>query len=236
MVRYWKTNDAVAAKVVKTDEGHSVMYMEGEDYPFPGYPRGDLLYGSLSPLKHLIKNRIFNTSWKNLEEGKDLDVRKALEEVDALFEEGKYNHLPFDAFVPPIKELWRAMTAIEHMSPRIKPLKKVLCFILQEDDAYRFRFQWMTKFFRPRWWWKDTVSKFDLALSMLEHGEIVGDMKERQRLLRRVLVAILKDPVIRDCFEALVKELDWKKLNLSKADKYYFRAKYFKVDWPEWQY
>lgn len=248
MVKYWKTGDAVEAKVMRMLEGHYVMYMKGEDYLFPSYPRGTLLFGPLSPLKHVIKNRLFNTTWKHLEEGvsqEDIqkDVRAGFDEVFALAEKGKFDMVPYEAMNPNIKELWRAMTVVEKKtnSYRVKKLKEILCFILQEDDAYRFRFQWMVKFFNPNSWWRkllrrDPIKDFDLALSMLEHGEVIGDMKERQRLFRRGLMTALKDPSIRQCFLLLCKELDWKKLELSKADKYFFRAKYFKVDWPELEY
>lgn len=236
MVRYWMRKESVEAKLIKQPEGHLVMQMEGEDYPFPGYPRGALLYGPLSPLKHVIKNRVFNDSWKLLEEGKDpLEaIRRGLDEAFTILEAGKYDLVPYDALIPSLKELWRAMTVVERkMGGRTMRLKELICFILQEDDSYRMRLQWITKFFWP---FKPTIKGFDYALSMLEHAEVVGDMKERQRLFRRVIIEALSDPRIRECFSLLFQELDWKKLKLTKADKYFFRAKYFKVDYPEYQY
>ena len=83
MVRYWQTDEAIAAIITTNKDGATVMKMgEGdkrETYDFPGFPRGYLLfgnykgrgYGALSVLKHEIKNQIFNESWKELEEGKD---------------------------------------------------------------------------------------------------------------------------------------------------------------------
>lgn len=235
MVRYWMSRDSVEAKLIKMPEGHTVMIMEGEDYPFPGYPRGSLLYGPLSPLKHLIKNRVFNDSWKLLDESQDPsdNIRKGLDEAFALLEKGKYDLVPYDAMVPPLKELWRAMTVVEQkMGGRSMRLKELICFIMQEDDSYRMRLQWLVKFLGR----KPSEKDFEYALSMLEHGENVPDMKERQRLLKRVIIAALKDPRIHECFSLLLKELDWKKLRLTKADKYFFRAKYFKVDYPEYDY
>lgn len=256
-VEYWKRQDAQEAKVVRAKEGHLVMYIKGEKYPFPGFPRGILLYGSLSPLKHLIKNRIFNQSWKMLEEGKPNEevvkhIKASLDEIFCLPDKGKpedsesrevkpyrYDMLPVEALNPPVKEVWRAFSKIEKMGHRVKGLKELLCFIIQEDDAYRMRVQFLSRFFNPNsWWrrWRDPVKDFDLALSMLEHAEIVGDMKERARLLRRVLLVALKDPAIKNCFIALCKEMDWKKLNLTDADLYYLRAKWYKPDFPYYNY
>lgn len=235
MVKYWLKSDSVLAKRVRMPEGHDAMVFEGEDEIFPSYPRGALLYGSLSPLKHTIKNRVFNDSWKLLEGYKDpsKNIRDGLDDAMKILDKGRYDIVPFHALVPPVKELWRAMTIVEEkMGGHVRAVKELICTILQEDDSYRFRLLWLTKFF----WRKPTIKDFDRALSFLEHGEMVGDMKERERLLRRVLLAALNDPRIRECFEMLVKELDWKKLRLTKADKYFFRGKYFKVDFPENQY
>lgn len=243
MVSYWKKSDSVEAKVVKTPEGHYVMYMQGEKYPFPGHPRGVLLFGPLSPLKHHIKNQIFNDIWAELEkpltptgEAQVIErlKKEVLPRIFAITESGKYDMVPFEMLNPPVKELWRAMTAIENGNETVRKLKETLCFILQEDDAYRMRLQWIVKFF-PRWY-TPTVKHLSFALSMLEQAEMIGDMRERQRLLKRVLLFVLKDPSIRAKFDALFKEIDWSKLALSKADKYFFRAKYFKVDYPEYQY
>ncbi len=249
MVSYWKTKDSVEAKVTTATEGHYVMHMDGEKYPFPGYPRGVLLYGPLSPLKHTVKNAVFNKIWKQLEEKVPFDEIVAefkvnsLEEVFTLAEKGKYDFVPYEKMVPPVKELYRAWTVVEQKtgSERAKRLKEVLCFILQEDDAYRMRMQWIMSFFNPNAWWRrllrrDPIKDFDYALSLIEHAEVVGDMKERQRLFRRVIIELLKDKGILNHFDLLSKEIDWKKLRLSKADKYFFRAKYFKVDYPYAQY
>lgn len=241
MVQYWKTGDSVKAKVYIDDKGSYVMQMQGEKYPFPGYPRGALLYGLLSPLKHEIKNQIFNDTWKMLEEKKsDQEIMDHLKKtvLPKIFEIGKkteFDRIPPEKMSPAIKELYRVMSIVEEntKSKNVLYLKDILCFILQEDDAYRFRFQWMMKFFKYKFFQKNYLKILDYALSMLEHAETIGDMKERQRLFRRIIIFILKDPVIKNYFDMLFKELDWKKVQLSKADKYFFRAKYFKVDFPE---
>lgn len=240
MVSYWKTQDSVEAKIMLMPEGHYAMQMKGEKYPFPGYPRGPLLYGGLSPLKHQIKNQIFNESWAMLEAGKSWEevlykVKRTLEQnIFPLAEQSKYDMVPFARLNPPIKEVYRAMTVVGGGDRRFEQLRDIICFILQEDDAYRMRFQWVAKFL-PRFF-RPQVKHFEWGLSMLEHAEMVGDMKERQRLFKRIFTTVLKDPTIRDLFERFLKEVDWTKVRLSKADKYFFRAKYFKVDYPEYKY
>lgn len=239
MVSYWKTKECVRAKVTQAKEGHYIMWMEGEKYPFPGFPRGDLLFGKLSPLKHQIKNKIFNESWALLEEGKEVNthIKTKLDEIIEMFDGFKYDTLPESKLVPAVKELYRAWTVIGGGN-KSQTLKEIMCFILQEDDGYRFRVQWLMGFFS--FWQKllkiNPVKTFEYALSLLEHAEVIGDMKERQRLLKRVCMEALKDPAISELFTKLFREIDFKKMKLSKADKYFFRAKYFKCDYPNFDY
>lgn len=236
MVKYWKTQDSVEAKLTRSPEGHMVMWMKGEKYPFPGQPRGSLLFGALSPLKHWIKNKVFNDVWKMLEDmTPDADIRSYLATdawpyVYALAKKLNYDLVSEDALIPAVKELWRAMTVVGVD----QTFKEIICFILQEDDGYRNRFQWLVKFFPL--WRKPTITQFDHALAMAEHAEIVGDMKERQRLFRRIFMYIIEEPIQRDKFYCFLREVDWKKVELTKADKYFFRAKWFKVDYPEFEY
>lgn len=232
MVQYWKKNESVAAKVMKSKDGSLVMQLEGEKYPLPSFPRGHLLYGPLSKLKHEIKNQIFNESWAKLEEGIDKKEiidgikHKLYTEIPKYLEPLKYDMLPPESMCPSVREIYRAWTKV---SPETAVLRDYLCMILQEDDSYRWRVSWLVKWFG--WFIKwNPVKSFDYALKMLEHGEVIGDMKERQRLLRRILMLFLEDESTMEKFIKLFKEIDWNKVKLTKADSYYFRGKYFKVD------
>lgn len=227
MVSYWRTKDGCEAKIVQHKDGHYMMYMEGEKYPFPGHPRGVILYGKLSPIKHWIKNKIFNNIWYSLEEGKTKEeIALDLQEnswpfIFLLTKDAEIEMVPYEQFQPSVKLLHN--TLLE--SGLDRRIVEAITFILQEDDAYRMRFQWIAKF-NP-----NTKKKFFHALDMLENAEMVSDMKERIRLLKRGLEFFYDEK-----FELFLKNMDWKKFRLSKADKYFFRGKYFKVDYPEYQY
>ena len=235
MVQYWKTNSSVQAKVTKKD-GATVMIMDGEKQVFPGFPRGYLLYGKLSKLKHEIKNQIFNDSWAKLENGvseKDIarDIKKTLPKIYEILDGFRYEILPPSRMVKSVKEIHRALTKV---APEHKKFIDLITFILQEDDAYRFRVQWLVTYFG--WLRLNPVKSFEKSLNWLEHAEIITDMKERIRLLRRILLVILKDDGFRNKFNAFFKECDWNKVKLSEADKYFFRGKYFKVDLDKFDY
>jgi hypothetical protein len=234
MVKYWMTQESVEAKVIKDEKhGHYVMQMKGEKYPFPGYPRGPLLYGKLSKLKHEIKNQIFNETWRMLEEKvsakeiKDIFFNQTVSNIEKLAENTKYDMVPHFKMVPPVRELYRALGVIEKEtnSNVVRLIKTIMTFIFQEDDAYRFRFQDFAQYFNEST--GTNIEKLEKAFINLEHAEIVGDMKERQRLWKRGFVFFLKD---NPTFERFCNEVNWKKLYLTDADKYFFRAKYYKVD------
>ena len=241
-IKYWKFQDKQEAKLTRNKEGALIMKILGEDEDFPGFPRGYLLFGKLSKLKHEIKNQIFNESWKKLEEKIPeekiiKEIKESLERIFLLAEDTKYDRVPYERMYRPVKEIYRAWTKI---SPESK-LRNVLTFILQEDDSYRFRLQWMVNYFNPNKWWmrllgKDILQRFEKALWMLERAEVIGDMKDKIKLLGRILLLVLSDKNIKDKFLSFCKEVDWEKVKLSKADKYHFRGKYFRVDYDLFDY
>ena len=230
MVKWWRSKDTAEAKLTKAKDGSTIMIVEGEKYPIKCYPRGHILFGSMSKLKHEIKNQVFNESWRKLEEETDKkqiikDIKNTLfGSIAKLAENEKYNMVPPEKMSVPVREIYRAWTKA---SPETSQLRDYLCYIIQEDDSYLMRIQWLTAWFG---WLICPLKAFERALTMLEHGEIIGDMKERQRLLKRILMLVLEDENIRKKFIKFFREINWKKVRLTEVDKYNFRAKYFKVD------
>lgn len=238
MVQYWKRGEAVQAKVM-VQNGATVMQMAGEKYVFPGFPRGYLLFGKLSKLKHELKNQLFNESWRMLDEGATPQtiVRRAqdwiMPELYTLLEESRYDMIPRERMVPPVREFYDAWNRAGG-SPQLRDL---VTYILQEDDSYRFRLQWMVPYMYPRLMRVlDPVKLLEKGLNWLEHGEVIGDMKERVRLIRRVLLVLLEDEGNRAFWVKFCRTIDWNKIKLSKADKFFFRGKYFKVDLDKFDY
>lgn len=253
MVSYWKRKDHVEAKLT-TKDGGTLMVLENEKYPMWGFPRGHLLipldksvenpvtledrvkrYGPFSVLKHECKE-IFNNIWKGLENGVSHEtiIQEAKEAIDRLpIEYLKYDLMPPQTMAPAVREIHRAWTKVAP-SPRSLRVRDILTLLLQEDDAYRYRVQWMVI-----WWplikW-NPVGVLDLGLKMVERGEIIGDMKKKIKLLRKGLSILLKDPKIKALFVKFFKEVDWKKVKIKEMDRYHFRAKYFKVDLDLFEY
>lgn len=233
MVSYWKTKEYVEAKMT-TKDGATILVMDGEKYPIWGFPRGHLLipaskqYGPLSILKHQIKNRVFNETFEKLQtlprEQVIKEAKQALKDCYEYLEPMRLDLMPPSKMCPSVREIYRALTKIG--CP--EPLRDILTLILQEDDGYRYRVQWLAI-----WWplikW-NPVKIFDKGLKMLEEAEVIGDMKRKIRLLRTVLMLGLEDARIKELFISFFKEVNWRKVRITEADRYHFRAKYFKVD------
>lgn len=237
MVQYWKHRESVPAKITMAEDGSMIMKLDNEEHPLTSYPRGYLLFGTLSKLKHEIKNQVFNESWRKLEEGMNegkiiTDIKNTLHgSIAELADKMRFDMLPPETMCPAVREIHRAWTKVGGS----RDVRDYLCLILQEDDSYRYRVQWLATWFG--WFMKlNPMKSFEYALTMLEHGEVISDMKERQRLLKRVLMLVLKDENIRGKFIKLFREIDWKKMRLTKGDKFHFRGKYFKVDLDLFEY
>lgn len=167
MVSYWKKDVATRARLITADDGSLQMDVQGEKYPFAGFPRGHVLVGPLSKMKKAIKDMVFN---------------QVFDEIEKMATQYGPDMLPPERCAPAIREIHRVLDKMEHMEVtedmkgRMRLIKKVLTFFLQEDDAYRFRAQYF------------------------------------------------------------LSEIDQKKIELSKADKYYARGKYWKVDYDKFDY
>lgn len=134
MVNYWKKADGAKAKVIEQEDGSFGMQIDGEKRIYPGFPRGHVLTGPLASLKHKVKNLVFN---------------QVFGELERMSAEHKHDMLPPERMVPAVRELWRVLDELENaevvpdMKARIRLIKTVLTFFFMEDDAYRFRFQWV---------------------------------------------------------------------------------------------
>ena len=256
MVQYWKTGDVARAKLVTLKDGSYAMLIEGEKYPLYGFPRGPVLFGPLAKLKHLAKNLVFNHVWKMLEEKKSEEeilnylFKVALPVLLQEIKKMKYDMFPPEKLCPAVREIWRAMTEVENTisdKEEFRTLKEGFTFFLQEDDAYRFRIQWMARYINPKHPLRKLyyfftrkeysfLQELESVFNFLGHAEITPDMKGRKELIQRVVFFVLGNEDLRNLMEKLVKEIDWNKLKLSKADTYYFRGKYFKVDLDKFDY
>lgn len=132
MVSYWKRSEFAKAKVIQGEDGSNKMLIEGEKRAYPGFPRGHILTGPLASLKHKMKNMVFN---------------QVFAEMEKWVKDHQYDMTPPEKMPSAIRHMWETFERLEEceivpdMKARITLIKKVICFFLIEDDAYRFRAQ-----------------------------------------------------------------------------------------------
>ena len=133
MVKYWKWGNGVMAYQTKAPDGSIRLKMEGEEHLYPGLPRGHVLLGPLAKMKHAVKNRVFN------------DV---FAELKAMADDAKYEMVPPEKMVGSVRHIYELlshmeqMEVVEDMKARMRLIRMVMTFFLQEDDAYRMRAQY----------------------------------------------------------------------------------------------
>lgn len=147
MVKYWLRSDGALARVKKNPKGHYEMQVQGESESMPGFPRGPVLFSSVGKAKHEVKTRFFNKLHEKYQELMNEVIEEMGPDMGKLVGEMTIDMIEPDKMVPAVKELWDTFERLENeevtedMKGRIKLFKKVLCFILDSDDAYRFRAQ-----------------------------------------------------------------------------------------------
>lgn len=147
MVKYGKKGGFQHAKITKAEDNSIQMEIKGEKYPFPGFPRQHVLIGgSLEKMKDKLKKEIFHTLFE-------------------VVEDAAPDMLPEEQLCPFVKEWWKVFGLLENaeitgdMKSQIRNMKKVVCFFMQEDDAWRFRVQWMMERMNRK---KCAMSKADM--------------------------------------------------------------------------
>lgn len=81
------------------------------------------------------------------------------------------------------------------------------------------------------------VREMARVLDEMVEMEVVEDMKERMKLLRNVIVFLAQeDDAYRFRMQYFFENMKKSKIKLSRADKYYARGKYWRVDYKKFDY
>ena len=142
-----------------------------------------------------------------MHKGKDvLSGKELMNTLKPLWSEVKYDMIPIEQCCSFVKEIWNALTELEKLETDEdikdfeRTLKKFFCFFMQEDDAWRFRWQWVFERFNRK-----IYSKYDLA-----------DLANKNNYQVR--------------FQFVLSQMNYNKCKLSKIDKYHFRGKWFRPE------
>jgi len=115
----------ISQPVWNEEEQTTELHIRNERYPMRAFPRHHVLHGPLAPLKRYIKNLI----------------------IEQLVQCLPYK-IPDENMAIPVREVARVfdLLSVAEDEPEMKRLvlqfKDAICMVLQEDDAWRYRFQW----------------------------------------------------------------------------------------------
>jgi len=124
-VQYGEQGGQQLARQVRAKDGSLELDIKGEKYRLRGVPRSHVLHGPMGPLKKYIK--VFITE----------SLIKCLPHL-----------LPDDQLCEPVREFARVFDLVIEaedeleMKRQIGQMKKGVCGLMQEDDAWRMRVQW----------------------------------------------------------------------------------------------
>jgi len=120
-----KTGKQLAQPVFNEKTKSMELRIKGERYALRAFPRHHVLHGPLAPLKRYVKNLIIEQLVKCL----------------------PYK-IPDENLVEPVREIARVFDLLikaedePEMKRLMEQFKDPITMVLQEDDAWRFRFQW----------------------------------------------------------------------------------------------
>lgn len=109
------------------EKGEREMHIEGEKYPLRGFPQESILTGKVEKMKIMVKDLLF------------------------LISEARKETIPDEELTEPVREIARIFNILieaenaMRMKDRWRMAKRFVCHFLEQDDAYRFRVQWLSE-------------------------------------------------------------------------------------------
>lgn len=128
-----KGGKQVSQPVFNADNNSMELHILNEKYPMRAFPRHHLLHGPLAPLKRYIKNLVIEQLVKCLPyKIADVNLSPPVREVARVF------------------DLWIQAEDEPEMKRLVGQFKDAATMILQEDDAWRYRAQWLFGQINPK--------------------------------------------------------------------------------------
>lgn len=230
-------NDVSALeRVEEPPEGGILTYMEGQDYPYRGFPFSEMVEkidilkkvvrGILSSFFHSLKRRnklqvllVAFVPWLIM------DTVKAL--IYVIYRAVERSRIKSNMYSQSMRELHRALSTErygeneEHRTLR-RQIRDSVCMILEFDNAYRFRFQDIIVELDKVSLRKSPGKEIVRLLTLMQTREKGQDLKDTWTLLKFFIPGFLfiNRKLRKDLVEVLT-DLDLTKVALTVEDKSY---------------
>lgn len=227
-------------RVELPDDGGVLTYMEGYDEPYRGFPFYEFVdkidtlkkisRGALSSLFHSFKRRpkiqlafLFLVPWvfNDLLIGGIQSAHRVI--VRLLIKSNRYSE--------PVRELHRVMSVRFHgeseRSLEIRlAIRDLTCMLLENDNAYRFRFQDIISELDKVALRKKPAGELDRLLTLMQTREVTQEIKDTWTLLKTFLPAFLMvNRGVRKQIVEVLSSLDLSRVRLSKEDVFFCKPR-----------
>lgn len=218
-------------RVELPDEGGVYTYMEGYEYPYKGFPFHEFVdkIDSLKKISRGILSSLFHS----------LKKRNKLQIVLLALSPWLFNDMLVAAIYAfhrviirfKIKEL-RYSIAVREVyrviggSDLKEHIRDILCMVLENDNAYRFRFQDVVPEIDKDALAKNTSKELLRILDLMQEREKKQDVKDTWTLLKTFLpMYLFVNPRVRKEIISIVSAMDMEKIKLDPGDQFFCRPR-----------
>lgn len=227
-------------KVEFPESGGILTYMQGQEYPYKGFPMGEFVEknDAMKKLSKGILSGIFHQCFK-VEDGKirlknpwkllfcifafKSIVRTEIYTFHRFIE--RYSIKPH-RYSDAMRELYRVgsiplKNEIESMKELREKLRDILCMHLEFDNAYRYRFQDIAEVHDSVKFQKNSIKEILRCFTVMQDREVKQEIKDSWTLTKMLVNYLRFDKELRSIIANMIKNLNIEKIKLSVEDKAY---------------
>uniref|UniRef100_A0A7V3JAA4 Uncharacterized protein n=1 Tax=candidate division CPR3 bacterium TaxID=2268181 RepID=A0A7V3JAA4_UNCC3 len=226
-------------KVEFPEEGGILTYMEGQEYPYRGFPYFEFVE-TMDKIKKIVKGMVSGI-YHNIYKGNKAKLLTFLSiawAIKRIFYAGVYTFYRLIErfkikpirYCQAIRELYRAFS-IERKDekPKIKELRimlrELMCMILEFDNAYRFRFQDLMEEFNKENFKKSPIKELNRLIDIAISREKTQELKDMWTLMKMGLLYLKIDKKLEKMLVDVFSQIDLEKVKLTIEDKSYCRPR-----------
>jgi len=226
-------------KVEFPEEGGILTYMEGQKYPYRGFPYFEFVE-TMDKIKKIVKG-MASGFYHNIYKGNKVKLLTFLPiawAIKRLFYAGVYTfYRLIERFkIKPIRycqamrEVHRAFSIErKNESPKTKELRLMLrdliCMVLEFDNAYRFRFQDLMEEFNKENFRKSQIKELNRLIDIAISREKTQELKDMWTLMKMGLLYLKIDKELEKMLVDIFSQIDLERVKLTIEDKSYCRPR-----------
>lgn len=218
-------------KVELPDTGGVLTYMEGYEYPYKGFPFHEFV-DKIDTLKKLSRG-ILSSFYHSLKKRNKLQIallaispwlfndllRGAIYAFHRVITRFKIKEFRYSTAV---REVYRVIGGSELK----EHIRDILCMTLENDNAYRFRFQDIVPEIDKESLKRNCTKELMRILDLMQSREKKQDVKDTWTLVKTFLpMYLFVNPQVRKEIISIVTAMDMEKIELSVGDQFFCKPR-----------